>query len=92
MAEKNARMITVDDRAADMGDTANIDFEGFKDGKPFDGGKGENYDLTLGSGQFIPGFEEQVVGMNIGEEKTIDVSFPRIIMLTTLRAHLFSLR
>lgn len=76
MAEKNARMITVDDRAADMGDTANIDFEGFKDGKPFDGGKGENYDLTLGSGQFIPGFEEQVVGMNIGEEKTIDVSFP----------------
>ncbi len=64
------------DRAAELGDTANIDFEGFDAGDPFDGGKGEKFDLVLGSGSFIPGFEEQVVGMNIGEEKDIDVSFP----------------
>jgi len=59
-----------------MGDTANIDFEGFDNGVPFDGGKGENFDLKLGSGQFVPGFEEQIVGMNIGEEKDIDITFP----------------
>ena len=64
------------DRAAQMGDTANINFEGFLDGVPFDGGKGDNFDLKLGSGQFIPGFEEQVVGMNPGEEKDINVTFP----------------
>ena len=64
------------ERAAEMGDTANIDFEGFDNGVAFEGGKGENFDLKLGSGQFIPGFEEQVVGMNIGEEKDINVSFP----------------
>ncbi len=64
------------ERAAEMGDTANIDFEGFLDGTPFDGGKGTGFDLKLGSGQFVPGFEEQVVGMNIGEEKDIDITFP----------------
>ncbi len=64
------------DRAAQLGDTANINFEGFLDGVPFDGGKGDNFDLKLGSGQFIPGFEEQVVGMNPGEEKDINVTFP----------------
>ena len=64
------------DRAAEMGDTANIDFEGFDNGVPFEGGKGENFDLKLGSGSFVPGFEEQIVGMNVGEEKDIDISFP----------------
>ena len=64
------------ERAAEMGDTANIDFEGFDNGVPFDGGKGDNFDLKLGSGQFVPGFEEQIVGMNIGEEKDIDITFP----------------
>jgi trigger factor len=59
-----------------MGDTANIDFEGFDNGVPFEGGKGENFDLKLGSGSFVPGFEEQVVGMTAGEEKDIDITFP----------------
>ncbi len=64
------------ERAAEMGDTANIDFLGTLEGVPFDGGKGENFDLKLGSGQFVPGFEEQVVGMNVGEEKDLDITFP----------------
>ena len=64
------------EKAAEMGDTANIDFEGFDAGVPFDGGKGENFDLKLGSGQFVPGFEEQIVGMTAGEEKDIDITFP----------------
>ena len=63
-------------RPAEMGDTANIDFEGFDNGVPFEGGKGENFDLKLGSGSFVPGFEEQIVGMNVGEEKDIDITFP----------------
>ena len=75
MANNIARISTVD-RAAKDGDTAVIDFEGFKDGEAFDGGKGEAYELKLGSGSFIPGFEEQVVGMSAGEEKDIDVTFP----------------
>ncbi len=75
MAENVATTETVD-RAAEMGDTANIDFEGFDNGVPFDGGKGEGFDLKLGSGQFVPGFEEQVVGMSAGEEKDIDITFP----------------
>jgi len=75
MANNVARISTVE-RAAQDGDTAVIDFEGFKDGVAFDGGKGEKYDLKLGSGSFIPGFEEQVVGMVAGEEKDINVSFP----------------
>ena len=64
------------ERAAEMGDTANIDFEGFDNGVPFEGGKGDNFDLKLGSGSFVPGFEEQVVGMTAGEEKDIDITFP----------------
>ncbi|MGN1002261.1 MAG: trigger factor [Oscillospiraceae bacterium] len=73
--KRNARIVTVE-RAAANGDTANIDFDGYKDGVPFDGGKGEGYDLVLGSGSFVPGFEEQVVGMSAGEEKDIDITFP----------------
>ncbi len=64
------------ERAAEMGDTANIDFEGFNNGVAFEGGKGDNFDLKLGSGSFVPGFEEQVVGMTAGEEKDIDITFP----------------
>ena len=75
MAQNVASTETVE-HAAQMGDTANIDFEGFENGVAFDGGKGDNFDLKLGSGQFIPGFEEQVVGMTAGEEKDIDVTFP----------------
>lgn len=74
--EQNARIITVEDRAAQNGDTVVIDFEGFVDDVAFEGGKGENYELTLGSGQFIPGFEEQLVGKNIGEETDVNVTFP----------------
>ena len=76
MADRNARMVEVEGRAAEMGDTAVIDFEGFKDGVPFDGGKAEGHALELGSGQFIPGFEDQIVGHNIGDEFDIDVTFP----------------
>ena len=75
MAENVASTETVE-RAAEMGDTANIDFEGFDNGVPFEGGKGDNFDLKLGSGQFVPGFEEQIVGMTAGEEKDIDITFP----------------
>ena len=73
---QNVASTEVVEKAAEMGDTANIDFEGFEGGVPFDGGKGENFDLKLGSGQFVPGFEEQVVGMTAGEEKDIDITFP----------------
>ncbi|MGM9554043.1 MAG: trigger factor [Faecousia sp.] len=75
MAQNVARITTVE-RPAQEGDTAVIDFEGFKDGVAFDGGKGESYELKLGSHSFIPGFEEQVVGMSAGEEKEINVTFP----------------
>lgn len=74
--ERNSRMVTVEDRAAQNDDIAVIDFEGFLDGEPFEGGKGENYILTLGSGQFIPGFEEQIVGHNTGDEFEVNVTFP----------------
>ena len=77
MQEQNARLITIDDREAQEGDTAIIDFEGFVDEKPFDGGKGQNHELILGSHSFIEGFEEQVVGMKINEEKEIKVKFPK---------------
>ena len=73
--KKGARIVSVEREARD-GDTANIDFEGFRDGVAFDGGKGEGHDLVLGSGSFVPGFEEQVVGMKAGEEKDIDITFP----------------
>ena len=75
MAENVASTETVDG-PAQMGNTANIDFEGFENGVPFEGGKGENHDLKLGSGSFVPGFEEQVVGMSAGEEKDINITFP----------------
>ncbi len=75
MAENVASTETVE-RAAEMGDTANIDFEGFDNGVPFEGGKGNGFDLKLGSGSFVPGFEEQIVGMSAGEEKDIDITFP----------------
>ena len=75
MAQNVASTETVE-RAAEMGDTAIIDFEGFDNGVAFEGGKGENFDLKLGSGSFVPGFEEQVVGMSAGEEKDINITFP----------------
>ena len=74
--EKNARTINVEDRPAADGDTVTLDFEGSVDGVPFDGGKAENYDLTVGSGSFIPGFEDQLVGVKIGEEVDVKVTFP----------------
>ncbi len=76
MAQNVAATETVDGPAK-LGDTANIDFEGFDNGVPFEGGKGENHDLKLGSGSFVPGFEEQIVGMSAGEEKDIDITFPQ---------------
>ena len=72
----NAREITVEGRAAENGDIANINFEGFVDGVAFEGGKGEDHDLELGSGSFIPGFEDQIVGHNIGDEFDVNVTFP----------------
>ena len=76
LKEKNARIVTVTDREAKDGDITVIDFEGFTDGKAFEGGKGENYELTLGSGTFIPGFEDQIVGHKIDEEFDVNVTFP----------------
>lgn len=73
---RNARSISIEDRAAQIGDTAVIDFEGFLDGVAFEGGKGEKFPLELGSGSFIPGFEEQVAGKNIGEDFDVNVTFP----------------
>lgn len=76
--EKNARIVTVEDKKRELknGDISVIDFEGFVDGVAFDGGKGENFELTIGSGQFIPGFEDQMVGMKLGEERDVNVKFP----------------
>ena len=76
MAEKNSRLVSVEDRAVKKDDIAVIDFEGFVDDKPFDGGKAENYELTIGSNTFIPGFEDKIIGMKIDEEKEINVKFP----------------
>ena len=76
MAEKNARMVSVDNRAVKNKDIAVIDFEGFVNGVPFEGGKAENHELEIGSKTFIPGFEDQVIGMKIDEEKDINVKFP----------------
>lgn len=75
LAERNARIVTVD-RPADVGDSLLFDFEGFVDGKSFEGGKAENYTLKLGSGQFIPGFEEALAGVSAGEERDVNVTFP----------------
>ena len=74
--DRNARKVDVTDRAAANGDIANIDFVGTVDGVKFDGGEAEGFDLTLGSGQFIPGFEDQVIGMNVGEKRDVNVTFP----------------
>ena len=74
--EKNARIVTVEDRELKNNDISTIDFEGFVDGVAFEGGKGENFELTIGSGQFIPGFEEALIGMKIGDERDINVTFP----------------
>ena len=76
MQEHNSRLITVEDRPVENGDITVIDFEGFVDGKAFDGGKAENHELEIGSGSFIPGFEDQVIGMKIDEEKDVNVKFP----------------
>ncbi len=76
MADRNARVVSVEDRAAENGDITVIDFEGFVDGKAFDGGKAEGFSLTLGSGQFIPGFEDQIVGHNVDDEFDVNVEFP----------------
>ena len=75
MADRNSRLVSVE-RAVKKGDTADIDFEGFDNGVAFDGGKGENFDLGIGSGSFVPGFEDQLIGMKAGEEKDIDITFP----------------
>ena len=75
MADRNSRLVSVE-REIQKGDTADIDFEGFDNGVPFDGGKGQNFDLEIGSGSFVPGFEDQLVGMKAGEEKDIDITFP----------------
>lgn len=75
--QKNARVVSVDDRNLQKDDISTIDFEGFVDGVAFEGGKAENFELTIGSGQFIPGFEDQLIGMKIGEEKEINVTFPK---------------
>ena len=76
MQEKNARLVTVEDREVQKDDITVIDFEGFVDGKPFEGGKADNHELTIGSNTFIPGFEDQIIGMKTEEEKDINVKFP----------------
>ncbi|TYQ17670.1 UNVERIFIED_CONTAM: trigger factor [Acetivibrio alkalicellulosi] len=76
IAEKNARMVTVEDRGIEKGDTADIDFEGFIDGVPFEGGKGSGFSLEIGSGQFIPGFEDQLIGGKPGDDIDVTVTFP----------------
>ncbi len=75
--KRNARKVSADEREARMGDIANIDFDGFLNGERFDGGKSEGYELELGSNSFVPGFEEQIVGMKVGEEKDLDITFPQ---------------
>ncbi len=77
LRERNSRVVPVEDRAVKKDDIANIDFEGFADGVAFEGGKGENFDLTIGSGQFIPGFEDQLIGANVGDDVEVKVTFPK---------------
>lgn len=84
--DRNSRMVTVEDRAAENGDTVEIDFEGFVDGEAFEGGKAENFNLELGSGQFIPGFEDQIVGHNTGDEFDVNVTFPEDYHVAELKA------
>lgn len=92
--DRNARKVDVTDRAAANGDIVNIDFVGTVDGVKFDGGEAEGFDLTLGSGQFIPGFEDQVVGMNVGETKDVNVTFPENYQAENLKgkAAVFSVK
>ena len=90
--ERNSRMVNVDDRAAENGDITVIDFDGYVDGKQFDGGKAENYELTLGAGQFIPGFEEQIIGHAIEEEFDVSVKFPVSEYRNDLEKHLLEQR
>jgi trigger factor len=85
LQDRNARFVSTDDRPARMGDTTNIDFEGFMDGVAFEGGKGEGYDIELGSGMFIPGFEDQIVGHNVGDEFDVNVTFPEGYQAEELR-------
>ncbi len=94
LLDRNARKVPVTDRAAVNGDIVNIDFVGTVDGEKFDGGEAEGFDLTLGSGQFIPGFEDQVVGMNIGETKDVNVTFPENYQAEALKgkAAVFSVK
>lgn len=84
--DRNSRMVTVEDRAAENGDTVEIDFEGFVGGEAFEGGKAENFNLELGSGQFIPGFEDQIVGHNTGDEFDVNVTFPEDYHVAELKA------
>ena len=84
--DRNSRMVTVEDRAAESGDPVEIDFEGFVDGEAFEGGKAENFNLELGSGQFIPGFENQIVGHNTGDEFDVNVTFPEDYHVVELKA------
>lgn len=84
MSEKNARLVSITDRGVQSGDLTIIDFEGFKDGVPFEGGKAENHELEIGSNTFIPGFEDQVIGMKTDEEKEIKVTFPKEYMQESL--------
>ena len=82
VCKRNAKMVSVDDRAAEMGDEVTLDFEGFFGDTPFEGGKGEDFQLKLGSGQFIPGFEEQVAGHKIDEDFDVTVTFPEDYQMT----------
>ena len=77
LQESKADLVVIEDGTVENGDTAILDFEGFVDGEAFDGGKAENHSLEIGSGQFIPGFEEQLVGLKSGEEKDVEVTFPQ---------------
>ncbi len=92
LRDRNGRLVTVEGRAAQNGDVAVIDFEGYKDGVAFDGGSEKNYELNLGSGQFIPGFEDQIVGKNAGEEFTINVTFPENYQMKELAGQLAEFR
>ena len=85
LCERNSRLVTVEDRPAQNGDTVNIDFKGFKDDVAFEGGEAEGFELELGSGQFIPGFEDQIVGHNAGEEFDINVTFPEEYQVDDLK-------
>ncbi len=85
LCDRNARLVTVDDRAAQNGDIVTIDFKGFKDDVAFDGGEAEDFDLELGSGQFIPGFEDQIVGHSVGEDFDINVTFPEEYQVEELK-------